>query len=130
MLIVFENAVGRACSGHNLLIHGPCSIGKSVVLRRMHKDLERLGKKVAVTASSGVAASLFDRATTLHHWAGLNDGRYNYQQLLEYLTQNEAWAYAKSEILIRDVLMIDEIGLLYFFQKLQYIHWLINLAST
>ena len=48
--------------------------GKSVLLRAIIRELRRAGKKVAVTATTGIAA-LGIKGQTLHSFAGINTGK-------------------------------------------------------
>ena len=46
-------------------------------------------------------------ATTLHHWPGLGDGRLTQEAFLE----DDKFAEARTRIVAKDVLAIDEIGM-------------------
>lgn len=43
-----------ALNGHNTLIMGQAGTGKSTLLKALKKELEKRGKKVAVTATTGI----------------------------------------------------------------------------
>jgi hypothetical protein len=51
-------------------------------------------------------------ATTLHHWSGILDNRFNPDELKELFNSDDRFQAAKSRILKADVLVIDEIGML------------------
>jgi ATP-dependent DNA helicase PIF1 len=52
------------------------------------------------------------KATTLHHWAGIMDGRYSHQTLGELLDSDDRFAGARKRILKAECLVIDEISML------------------
>ena len=75
------NALHIALSGHNLLICGAAGTGKSFTIGHIVRELEKVGKNVSLTCTTGIACSLYREmslnATTLHRWSGIDDGRYN-----------------------------------------------------
>ena len=69
--------------------------------------------RVAVTATTGMASlQLGSDATTLHHWAGIVDGRYTHQKLAELLDSDDQFAAAKKRVIDTECLVIDEISML------------------
>ena len=62
-----------ASSGHNLLVTGQAGSGKTTTVIAMMNILSRMGRSIAVTASTGIAAKLLthQKAMTLHKWCGL-----------------------------------------------------------
>ena len=69
--------------------------------------------RVAVTATTGMASlQLGPDATTLHHWAGIVDGRYTNQKLVELFGNDDQFAGAKKRIRETDCLVVDEISML------------------
>ena len=76
-----------------------------------------MGKAVAVTASTGMAAIPLG-GTTILHWAGLGDNRYTKEKTLDILEEE-----TRARISRADVLVIDEIGMISaaVFTKLEYI---------
>lgn len=52
------------------------------------------------------------RATTLHHWAGIQDGHYSHSDLAELFDNDDRFAAARKRILQAEVLLIDEISML------------------
>ncbi|XP_056007596.1 uncharacterized protein LOC130050837 [Ostrea edulis] len=52
------------------------------------------------------------RATTLHHWAGILDGRYSHQTLGELFDSDDRFAGARKRIQAAQCLIIDEISML------------------
>jgi hypothetical protein len=70
-------------------------------------------KKVAVTATTGMASlQLGFQATTLHHWAGIGDGRYSCDDLKDLLDNDDKFVSARSRIASAQCLIIDEISML------------------
>ena len=59
-----------AILGHNMFLGGGIGTGKTVTLKSMVYELEKMGKKVAVTASTGLASKQIEG--TIH------DKRYGY----------------------------------------------------
>ena len=57
-------------SGANVFLTGAPGAGKTYTLRQFINRAQRSGKKVAVTASTGIAASHLN-GTTIHSWSGL-----------------------------------------------------------
>ncbi|KAK3091790.1 hypothetical protein FSP39_022639 [Pinctada imbricata] len=50
-------------------------------------------------------------ATTIHHWAGIVDGRYSHQTLAELFQGDDRFADAKKRIIEAQCLVIDEISM-------------------
>lgn len=65
-----KRAVDLAADGRSLFITGPGGTGKSVVTREVVKALRAAGRKVAVTASTGIAA-VHIGGMTIHSTLGL-----------------------------------------------------------
>ena len=63
------------------------------------------------------------KATTLHHWAGMKDGRYSNPHLLNLLENDISLKRAKSNIQTIDTLIIDEISMISadVFSQLEFI---------
>jgi ATP-dependent exoDNAse (exonuclease V) alpha subunit len=80
-----------AYKGHSILITVQAGTGKTLLVENIIKNLRSLGKHVAITASTGIAATHYGEllATTLHKWAGLNDGRYTNTELLGIIVNNK-----------------------------------------
>lgn len=84
----------------------------SLCYRRIIRELAKT-KVTAVTASTGMASlQLGMNATTLHHWAGISDGRYSHECLQDLIDTDDRFADAKARILKTDCLIIDEISML------------------
>ena len=69
-----QQAVTTVLDGHNVIIMGGPGTGKSTVIRIAVEALQRVGKKVAVTASTGIAAVNLSTAnftaSTVHRFTG------------------------------------------------------------
>ena len=85
--------------------------------------LKTLNKRVAVTGTTGMAALQYHGATTIHHWAGLQDGRYRREALAQKIAENDKFSDCRQRILDCDAIVIDEIGMLSdkLFQDLEYV---------
>lgn len=94
-LVAFEK-------GNNLLILGAGGTGKSEVVREIKRRCEEKGKRVKVTASTGVAANLVD-GCTIHSLLRTFSGRE--KEPINYM-------YKTEQIANTDVLIIDEISML------------------
>ena len=111
-------ALSRLLNRENLFMSGPAGSGKTSVIKRFIElvDAERAGKfDIAVTASTGVAATLIN-GRTLHSWAGLGVSTepFNRKKVSPMM-----WSAAK-RMKSADCLIIDEISMLpaYLFEKL------------
>jgi ATP-dependent DNA helicase PIF1 len=102
-------ALSVMMSGINVFLTGAPGSGKTYVLNQCVKRMERSGRKVAVTASTGIAASHLG-GSTIHSWSGLG--------ILDELNPEDLKRLAASEKLKKrynscDVLVIDEISMLH-----------------
>jgi len=94
--------------GHSVFLTGAPGAGKTYVLNEFVRRMSRQGKNVAVTASTGIAATHIG-GTTIHSWSGLG--------IKEFLTEADLEYLSKSDHLIKrynaaDVLVIDEVSML------------------
>ena len=56
--------------GHNVFLTGPAGSGKTHTLRSFIAHLKENGVPVAITASTGIAATHLE-GVTIHSWSGL-----------------------------------------------------------
>ena len=94
--------------GNNCFITGPAGSGKTYLLNEYIKWLKTKNIKVAVTASTGIAATHL-QGLTIHSWSGLgvkdNLSPYDLEVLLE---KKYLWQHFDQT----SVLIIDEISML------------------
>ena len=60
--------------GHSIILTGQGGTGKTFGLDFLAKDLPSRGLYVAVTCSTGIAATKYERDQTLHKWCGIGAG--------------------------------------------------------
>jgi ATP-dependent DNA helicase PIF1 len=104
-----KQALAVMMSGANVFLTGAPGAGKTYVLNQFVPRAERAGKQVAVTASTGIAASHIGGAT-IHSWSGLG--------ILDELSADDLRRLAASDRLIKrynatDILVIDEVSMLH-----------------
>lgn len=115
--------LARLFSRENVFVSGLAGSGKTTVVNRFIKQLhlETNGAyNVAVTASTGIAATLLD-GQTIHSWAGLGISTEPFNPKKPYASSPSKSAIENMKY--TDVLIIDEISMLpaYLFTKLDAI---------
>ena len=95
--------------GSSVFLTGAPGAGKTYVLNEFVRRATRAGKNVAVTASTGIAATHIG-GTTIHSWSGLG--------IKDFLSEWDLDKLQKSDKLIKrynatDVLVIDEVSMLH-----------------
>ena len=103
-------------SGENSLLTGPAGSGKTYVLNQFIRHAKKSGKKVAVTATTGLAATHLG-GNTIHAWSGIGIK----DSVSKYLLQDMAKGRLDT-IKSTDVLIIDEISMLHDF-RLDMVDW-------
>jgi ATP-dependent exoDNAse (exonuclease V) alpha subunit len=96
--------------GHNVLLTGPAGSGKTYVLNEFIRRAKREGKHVAVTATTGLAATHLG-GNTIHAWSGIGI----HDELHKYFEENLLKG-RRDIIESTDVLIIDEISMLHDFR--------------
>lgn len=96
-------------SGESVFLTGPPGAGKTYVLNQFIKLAEGRGKKIAVTASTGIAATHIG-GTTIHSWSGLG--------IRESINSTDRQRLVANNRLIKrynstDTLVIDEVSMLH-----------------
>jgi len=94
-------------AGNSVFLTGPAGSGKTHVLNQFVKEARQNGKSVAVTASTGLAATHLG-GSTIHSWAGIG--------IADELTKRAVGDMSKSrvdQIGKADVLVIDEVSMLH-----------------
>lgn len=94
--------------GKNVFLTGPAGSGKTYVLNSYIDYLEDHGVEVAVTASTGIAATHIG-GMTIHSWSGIGIKDFLSQRDLDYLEQQQ-YLWKRFEKV--KVLVIDEISML------------------
>lgn len=105
--------------GFNVFLGGPPGSGKTFLLKKYIEFLRNKGKDVAVTASTGIAATHLG-GTTIHSWSGLGIKDTLTTQDLKKLLKKK---YLRSHFRKTQVLIIDEVSMLQAcqFDSLNYI---------
>ncbi|ORZ32505.1 P-loop containing nucleoside triphosphate hydrolase protein [Catenaria anguillulae PL171] len=70
-----QTAARLVLQGQHVLIHGPGGTGKSFLIAWLRDALRVIGKRPAVTATTGVAA-INIQGKTVHSWAAMRPGRF------------------------------------------------------
>ncbi len=97
-------------SGESVLLTGPAGSGKTYVLADFIRRAKREGKTVAVTATTGLAASHLS-GSTIHSWCGIGIHDVLPAGFAKGLSQSR-----RDTIIKTDVLIIDEISMLHDFR--------------
>lgn len=63
-------AIKKMHSGANIFLTGEPGAGKTYTLNKFIEQARAKGKRIAITASTGIAASHID-GMTIHSWSGL-----------------------------------------------------------
>lgn len=99
-------------SGRNVFITGPAGSGKTFLLNRYIGQLADLGVSVAVTASTGIAATHLN-GITIHSWTGMGVREELSGGDIKELVKR---GYLRRRFLNTQVLVIDEISMLAHYQ--------------
>ena len=97
-------------SGENVFLTGAAGSGKTFTLNQFIKLAKNSGKKVSVTATTGLAATHLG-GNTIHAWSGIG--------IYDYLSKNFFEKIPKTRVEIiknTDILVIDEISMLHDFR--------------
>lgn len=102
-------ALSVMMAGNSVFLTGAPGAGKTYLLNKFIRLARSLGKNIAVTASTGIAATHIG-GTTIHSWSGLG--------IREELTsRDKSWLASNQRLFKRynatDILVIDEISMLH-----------------
>ncbi len=103
-----EEALNILKMGHSVYLTGEAGSGKTYVLERYISWLKERGIKVAVTASTGIAATHLE-GSTIHSWSGIGIRDHITPMILDQMEQKRNLWNRFEET---DVLIIDEISML------------------
>lgn len=104
-----ETALALLKSGRNIFLTGSAGTGKTYVLNQYIKYLKERKVPVAVTASTGIAATHMN-GQTIHSWCGMGVKDNIHQVDLRKLAEKK---YIQKNVLNAKVLIIDEISMLH-----------------
>ena len=104
-----EKALAILKSGKNAFLTGSAGTGKTYVLNQYIDYLKERKVKVAVTASTGIAATHMN-GMTIHSWAGIGVKEFITQGNLKNMSSKK---YLKDHLEKVKVLIIDEISMLH-----------------
>jgi ATP-dependent DNA helicase PIF1 len=100
-------ALGIMAEGHSVFLTGPAGSGKTYVLNQFVRHARDNGKKVAVTASTGLAATHLG-GNTIHSWSGIGIHDEVKKYMISDMTKTR-----REQIESADVLVIDEVSMLH-----------------
>ncbi len=103
-----KQAISLMLEDDNVFLTGPPGAGKTYVLNKFIKKVSRKGQRVAVTATTGIAATHL-RGVTIHSWSGIG-----IKDRLDQEDKNKIISSDKfrKRYIATDVLIIDEISML------------------
>ena len=104
-----RQALAVMLSGASVFLTGAPGAGKTYILNEFIRRAERQGKRVAVTASTGIAATHIGGAT-IHSWSGLGIRDSLTQLDKDILSTNKT---LRGRYINTDVLVIDEVSMLH-----------------
>src|ERR1035437_2775356 len=97
-------------SGQSVLLTGSAGTGKTYLLNRFIERARQSGKSVAVTATTGLAATHLN-GTTIHAWSGIGVQDAFDKKMIKNMAKQRRELIKKAEILV-----IDEISMLHDFR--------------
>lgn len=116
-----EKALALLKSGANLFLTGSAGAGKTYVLNQFIQYLQDAKIHVAITASTGIAATHI-KGNTIHSWSGIGIKQIIASKDLEYLKKTNVY---RDQFNKTKVLIIDEISMLHK-DQLNSIHQILS----
>lgn len=113
-----QKAYDLVLSKKNVFITGAGGVGKSLVIKKLKKDLEtKYFTNVAITSTTGISAMIIG-GTTLHSHLGIGLGVASYKKLLKKIRDDKKLLSRWTRM---EVLIIDEVSMLTIelFEKLE-----------
>lgn len=105
-----DEALAILESGASVLLTGAAGTGKTYTLNKFIKRAKKRGKNVAVTATTGLAATHLS-GTTIHAWSGIGVHDAMDKHMISKLAKTRQELIRKA-----DALIIDEISMLHDFR--------------
>lgn len=102
-----DEALAILESGRSVLLTGAAGAGKTYVLNKYIKRAKKQGKSIAVTATTGLAATHLN-GTTIHAWSGIGVSSMLDKHMMKSLGKTRQELIKKA-----DVLVVDEISMLH-----------------
>jgi ATP-dependent DNA helicase PIF1 len=102
-----EEALAILESGRSVLLTGAAGAGKTYVLNKFIKRARKQGKSIAVTATTGLAATHLN-GTTIHAWSGIGVQSMFDKHMVKSMGKTRQELIKKA-----DILVIDEISMLH-----------------
>ena len=96
--------------GHNILLTGFPGTGKTKQVNIVNKLLHVVGRRVAVTSTTGIIYS-----QTVHRFCGLKDGRFTNEDLVNPLN-SETHTKQKENLLSVNTIIIGKLVYQYIFE--------------
>jgi ATP-dependent DNA helicase PIF1 len=105
--------------GRNVLVMGPGGCGKSFLIKELRYKLQKEGKNVALTSTTGLSAFTIG-GTTINSYMGVGTGQGDTDSLVKRVLRRYGM---KQRIQNTDVLVVDEVSMLSaeFFEKLNVV---------
>ncbi|MBU0964008.1 AAA family ATPase [Patescibacteria group bacterium] len=107
-----KQAIKILKQGHNAFITGAAGSGKTFLAKKFISWAKAKGKAVAITASTGIAATHLN-GITVHSWSGIKVHKTLSDSEIRKMMQRD---YLREHIMQSDILVIDEISMLHAFQ--------------
>lgn len=104
-----NEAITLMSSGKNIFLTGEPGAGKTYTLNKFIGIMQDMSRRIAITASTGIAASHIN-GTTIHSWSGLGIKEEITNQELEQMRLKH---YIRSKYQNCDILIIDEVSMLH-----------------
>lgn len=95
-------------TGDNVFLTGEAGSGKTFVLKKFIKEMKKEHAKIAITASTGIAATHLG-GVTIHSWSGIGIKDSIDNRQIKKLAENSSFV---SNITDSDILIIDEVSML------------------
>src|SRR5688572_22801383 len=105
-----DEALAILESGRSVLLTGAAGTGKTYVLNKFIKRAKKQGNSVAVTATTGLAATHLN-GTTIHAWSGIG-----VQDTIDKYMATKLGQTRQELIRKANILVIDEVSMLHDFR--------------